>query len=107
MKIAAGEARPEEQIVPGKPKKAGFHAIENIHILKGGLYLCQQRGVIEWLEEYDPDVFIVEANPRYISTPQAVRWMHQRNRPVIGWGLGAPSTGRFAFQFTPIFFEAI
>jgi glycosyltransferase involved in cell wall biosynthesis len=90
VEIAAGEARPEEHIVPGQPLKAGYHPLQNIHILKGGLYLCQQRGVIDWLESYDPDVLIVEANPRYLATPQAIRWMHQRSRPVIGWGLGAP-----------------
>ena len=32
----------------------------------------------------------MEANPRYLRTPRAVRWMHARRRPVIGWGLGAP-----------------
>ncbi len=93
LEIAAGEARPEEQIVSGIPKKARLHPVQNIHILKGGLYLCQQRGVIEWLEGFDPDILIVEGNPRYLSTPQAVRWMHQRNRPVIGWGLGVPASG--------------
>ncbi len=91
VEIAAGEARPEEQIMPGHPFKAGYHALQNIHILKGGLYLCQQRGVIEWLESFSPDVLIVEANPRYLATLQTIRWMHQRNRPVIGWGLGAPA----------------
>jgi glycosyltransferase involved in cell wall biosynthesis len=29
-------------------------------------------------------------SPRDLSTPAAVRWMQQRGRPVIGWGLGAP-----------------
>ena len=32
----------------------------------------------------------MEANPRYLSTPSAIRWMHRRARPVIGWGLGLP-----------------
>jgi glycosyltransferase involved in cell wall biosynthesis len=35
-------------------------------------------------------VLIVEANPRYLRTAAAVRWMHKHGRPVIGWGLGAP-----------------
>jgi len=95
VQIAAGEARPEEQIVPGQPKVCGFHAVRNIHVLKGGMYLCQQVGVIEWLETWQPDALIVEANPRYLATPQIVRWMHQRNRPVIGWGLGVPGGGTF------------
>jgi glycosyltransferase involved in cell wall biosynthesis len=53
-------------------------------------YLCWQRGVMDWLEEIQPDALIVEANPRYLSTRLAVRWMHRRNRIVLGWGLGAP-----------------
>jgi hypothetical protein len=46
--------------------------------------------LLDWLEAWQPDVLIVEANPRYRSTPAAVRWMHARRRPVLGWGLGAP-----------------
>jgi len=42
------------------------------------------------LESWSPDALIVEANPRYLSTPVAIRWMQKRGRPVIGWGLGAP-----------------
>jgi hypothetical protein len=45
---------------------------------------------MQWLEECQPGALIVEANPRYLITPQAVRWMHAHHRPVIGWGLGAP-----------------
>jgi glycosyltransferase involved in cell wall biosynthesis len=45
----------------------------------------------------------VEANPRYLSTPAAVKWMRKRGRKVIGWGLGAPKQsqawGRFIRQF--------
>lgn len=91
VEVASGEARPEEQIKPGIPMRARQYPLQNIHIMKGGLYLCQQRGVIEWLESFDPQVLIAEANPRYLATPQAVRWMHHRGRPVVGWGLGAPS----------------
>ena len=39
-------------------------------------------------------MLVVEANPRYPSTRQAVRWMHRRGRPVVGWGLGAPPLGQ-------------
>jgi glycosyltransferase involved in cell wall biosynthesis len=54
------------------------------------LYQCWQPNLLEWLGNWDPDVLIVEANPRYRCTPGAIRWMHKRQRPVIGWGLGAP-----------------
>jgi glycosyltransferase involved in cell wall biosynthesis len=45
---------------------------------------------VAWLERWQPQALIVEANPRYRSTPAAVRWMHARGLPVLGWGLGAP-----------------
>ncbi len=54
-------------------------------------YMCWQEGFIEWLEAWQPDVLVVEANPRYPRTRQAVAWMHTRDRKVIGWGLGAPA----------------
>jgi len=66
----------------------------NLHFgsVSSAWYLCWQRGLRAWLENLKPDVLIVEANPRYLSTPQAVHWMHSRGGAVIGWGLGAPRT---------------
>jgi glycosyltransferase involved in cell wall biosynthesis len=64
---------------------------KNIHLLQGSFYLCYQPGLSDWLKTWNPDALIVEANPRYLSTPAAVTWMHKRGRPVIGWGLGSPS----------------
>jgi glycosyltransferase involved in cell wall biosynthesis len=49
-----------------------------------------QPSLRRWLEDWQPDMLIVEANPRYPATRLVVRWMHARSRPVIGWGLGAP-----------------
>ena len=63
----------------------------NIHFFQGVYYLCIQQGLIRWLTAWNPDVLIIEANPRYLRTSAAVRWMHRNGRPVIGWGLGAPS----------------
>ncbi len=54
-------------------------------------FLCWQADLVEWLEAWQPDALIVEANPRYLSTRRAVKWMHARGRPVVGWGLGAPA----------------
>ncbi|MBL6966028.1 MAG: glycosyltransferase [Anaerolineales bacterium] len=60
-------------------------------------YLCWQDGVMNWLERVNPDVLIVEANPRYWSNRLAIRWMKKQGRPVLGWGLGAPPlSGIFA-----------
>jgi glycosyltransferase involved in cell wall biosynthesis len=69
---------------------AKYQEAENIHLFHGAFYLCYQRGLIHWLEEWNPDALIVEANPRYLSTPAAVGWMHKRGRKVLGWGLGSP-----------------
>ncbi len=54
-------------------------------------FLCWQRGFLRWLKEWQPQVLIVEANPRYLVTRQAISWMHRRGLKVIGWGLGAPT----------------
>jgi hypothetical protein len=91
--VAAGQALAEEHINSGILKKANLYQLENIHVLRGKLYFCLQDHVMDWLEEWNPDVLIMEANPRYISSPKAIRWMHWRNRPVIGWGLGAAGGG--------------
>jgi len=66
-----------------------FHA-KNLHLFAHSLYICIQIGLLRWLKAWNPDVLIVEANPRYLRTAAAVRWMHKHGRPVIGWGLGAP-----------------
>jgi glycosyltransferase involved in cell wall biosynthesis len=90
MSLFAGLPRPVEMIATGKTQFAKFTQADNVHWLSGALYFCYQRGFINWLEECDPDALIVEANPRYLSTPFAIKWMHTRGRKVIGWGLGAP-----------------
>ncbi|HEY9076664.1 MAG TPA: glycosyltransferase [Anaerolineaceae bacterium] len=89
--IFAGHPRIEEAIetqqqVPG----ALVWQAKNLHLLSGKAYLCWQQGLLPWLEAWQPDALVMEANPRYLSSLQAVHWMRARHRPVIGWGLGAP-----------------
>lgn len=74
----------------GIPEKARLSEAENLHLGKGRLYACYQRNFQAFLERVQPEVLIVEANPRNLSTTQAVSWMKDRHRPVIGWGLGLP-----------------
>ncbi len=88
--VFAGQARPEEAIEQGAPHRAQLTTTQNAHLFGGRFYVCLQPGLLGWLGAWQPDVLIVEANPRYLSTPSATRWMHTRGRPVIGWGLGAP-----------------
>jgi glycosyltransferase involved in cell wall biosynthesis len=93
LSVFAGQSQPGEQIVATQRlEHAVFVSARNRHFLNPGspFYQCWQPGLLSWLEDWQPDALVVEANPRYRSTPTAVRWMHARGRPVIGWGLGAP-----------------
>lgn len=91
MSLFTGSPRPVEGIATtDKLQVANYHLGRNVHLFGGSLYLCYQAGLLDWLKDWDPDALIVEANPRYLSTPAAVRWMHARGKPVLGWGLGAP-----------------
>jgi glycosyltransferase involved in cell wall biosynthesis len=91
LSVFAGSPRANEAIATcASLENAHFQQGKNIHISSGKTYLCIQQGLLNWLETWQPQVLIVEANPRYLSSPSAVRWMHKRGRPVIGWGLGAP-----------------
>ena len=90
MSLFSGQPRSVEGIaITDRLQAAHYHPGKNIHLLRGSFYLCYQPGLLEWLKNWDPDALIVEANPRYLSTSAAVRWMHERGKPVLGWGLGA------------------
>lgn len=91
MSLFTGLPRTNEGImVADKLQVARYTLGKNVHLFGGTFYLCHQKGLLDWLEDWNPDALIVEANARYLSTPAAVRWMHERDRPVIGWGLGFP-----------------
>jgi glycosyltransferase involved in cell wall biosynthesis len=90
LSLYAGQARGDESILAGKLRVAEHARARNVHLLGGAFYFCYQPGILNWLANWDPDALILEANPRYLSTPAALRWMQQRGRPVVGWGLGAP-----------------
>jgi glycosyltransferase involved in cell wall biosynthesis len=93
LAVFAGAARASESIpLAENLDVAEWTYADNLHLFGGRFYLCLQRGLLPWLERANPDVLVVEANPRYLSTAAALRWMHARKRPVIGWGLGAPVT---------------
>ncbi len=93
MSIFAGKVRSEESIPTATNLQvARYYQAQNLHIFdsQSPYYLLWQRGLVKWLEDWNPDVLIVEANPRFLSTNQGIHWMQERQKPVIGWGLGAP-----------------
>jgi glycosyltransferase involved in cell wall biosynthesis len=110
LHLLAGQPRSNEAIHPiGSLEGIELTMTRNLHFSQGKSYFCYQNGVMRWLSGSDPDALIAEANPRYLSTPPAVRWMHAHAHPVIGWGLGAPGGGlrsglraRFINQFDAI-----
>ena len=107
MTLFAGQPLPIESIAAAEYQdSANFTQTHNRHFRdpQSSLYLCWQDGIIDWLAAQDPAALIVEANPRYLSTRRAIRWMKERHRPVLGWGLGAPRGGnpierRFRLSF--------
>ncbi|MGC1378311.1 MAG: glycosyltransferase family 4 protein [Anaerolineales bacterium] len=110
MSLFAGLPRPDESIAVTEQLRIAQYAFaRNIHFgsPSSPFYFCYQRGLTNWLAEWNPDALIIEANFRYLSSSAALRWMRQRGRPVIGWGLGAPVSrgplaalrGRFLRRF--------
>lgn len=96
--VFAGQARPIEMIKPvSQLENAQLSLGKNLHLFDGQFYLCLQIGLEKWLKDWNPDVLIMEANPRYLTSADAIGWMHKHRRPVIGWGLGAPDLGEGAF----------
>ena len=89
--VFAGLPRPGEAVESQRTlQSAELSRARNLHLFGGRFYLCWQAGWRSWLETWQPEVLILEANPRYLSTPLMMRWMRRRRRPLIGWGLGAP-----------------
>ncbi|MBN2145953.1 MAG: glycosyltransferase [Anaerolineales bacterium] len=100
LEVIAGQPLAQEGIVTARELQyARLVPAHNRHFMDPAspFYLCWQIGLLRWLAEWQPDVLVVEANPRYPATRLAIQWMHRRQRPVIGWGLGAPAlSGRQA-----------
>jgi glycosyltransferase involved in cell wall biosynthesis len=97
--LFAGEAEAWEAVNAADALDYGeLFPARNIHISKGKYYFLYQSNLMSWLKKADPDCLVMEANPRYLSSYLAIQWMHRKNRPVIGWGLGAPKAGNFMAQ---------
>ena len=86
---------------------ARWSRAHNLHLLGGRAYFCFQRGLETWLAGADPDALVLEANPRYLSSPRAIDWMERRGRRVLGWGLGAPKGGFLSGWFRRRFLQRL
>lgn len=93
LSVFAGEPLRDEGIKPiDKLLSAQYVKAKNRYFGNpaSSMFVCWQDGFVQWLETWQPDILIVEANPRYPTTHKAIEWMHRWGRAVIGWGLGAP-----------------
>jgi glycosyltransferase involved in cell wall biosynthesis len=98
LSVISGQPLPQEGIEPVSELQTARLVRANNRYLSdpsSPFFMCWQPGFIDWLESWQPDALIVEANPRYPTTREAIRWMHARGRKVIGWGLGAAPIGGF------------
>lgn len=97
VSVFAGYPRRGEGIVPASGLgSAHWERARNIHLLGGPFYLCLQPGITRWLKGFQPDVLVIETNPRELTNRLASAWMRRRGRPVLGWGLGAVPGGGLA-----------
>jgi glycosyltransferase involved in cell wall biosynthesis len=95
LSVFAGQPLRQEGIASAQSlAEVEYWPARNRHIRNpaSSLYLCWQEGILNWLESWQPEALVVEANSRILSTRRAVRWMHTHGRPVLGWGLGAPAS---------------
>jgi len=91
LAVFAGSPQPGEAIYSAQSlNHAVLTPATNLRIFPGPLSISRQAGLLDWLESTQPEILVLEANPRYLSNRLALRWMHERRRPVVGWGLGAP-----------------
>lgn len=103
LEVLAGEPQSAEGIRVQEPpyptwrthaKNLNFGDIEH-----SAWYVCWQTGMHKWLQKLNPDVLIVNVNPRLLSNWPAIRYMAKLGKPVLGWGLGElPRTGLSSVQ---------
>ena len=91
LSVFAGCPRSKEALDTGAvPLVAQYYPARNLHVLYGLAYTCWQTNIRKWLNEWQPQVLIMEANPRYPLSLTAINWMRRRGGRLIGWGLGSP-----------------
>lgn len=95
LQVFAGDPQAEEAILAGRePRQATWIKASNQDLFGGPFYLLRQPDLLSWVEGWDPDGLVLEANPRYLSNWSAARRARAQGRTVLGWGLGAPGASR-------------
>jgi glycosyltransferase involved in cell wall biosynthesis len=89
LSVFAGSPRPGE----GIPQAEELHDAKWVHARNhylglGRLSALWQGGIREWLAAEDPQLIILEANPRYLANYGLRSRMLAAGMPVIGWSLG-------------------
>jgi glycosyltransferase involved in cell wall biosynthesis len=62
------------------------------HYFKGSFYFCYQNEVHRWIKTLNPDVCVIDNNPRIISNRSIIHYAKKCGSPIIGWGLGVLGT---------------
>ena len=89
LSILTGRSDDETGVVTATAiEGADYTPVDARRYLPSPATLIWQPGVVEWLAERSPDVFIASGNVRILSTHRARRWARKRGIPVLGWGLG-------------------
>ncbi len=85
LSVLAGLPGPEEAIQDaGVLDAARLARADNRRLFGGRASFWTQSGVLEWLVQEQPEVLVLEANPRYLSNLTARRWMHAGRKPAMG-----------------------
>ena len=96
LQIFAGAQRKGEGInESGNLERAVLFKANNHYIPLLDSHFLVQKNIVDWLRLWNPECLLVEANPRNISTPAAIRWAKKNNVKVFGWGLGVPTGNIF------------
>lgn len=101
LTVVHGQPLSEEAITGNEQHQLHTTEVRNLY-RKGGrtFKAVHQRGIVSAVRASNPEVVIVEANPR-LSSAYLVPWaMRRMEVPVIGWGLGLVSGPVGSSRFT-------
>jgi glycosyltransferase involved in cell wall biosynthesis len=91
LSVFAGQQASNETIRTASSLESGeLYETKNLYFVERRFigFVCWQCDVTRWLRTIDPDLLILDPNPRMFSNWVAVLWMKRRRRKVLGWGLG-------------------